>query len=78
MKFTIVAVSGIMLAIAGASPTLAETRTNDLIKSSPNYCPPNAINCTTPGYKPQHPRCYTIKVRDRNGEVRKKRVCRYS
>ena len=79
MKITTVAVSGIMLALAGATPALAESgQASDLFKSSPATCLPNAINCKKPGYKPQHPRCYTVKVRDKNGQFRKKRVCSYS
>lgn len=75
MNITRAAFAGLVIAMASPALTqVSSASADDLIRNSNPDCPLNAFKCKKFG-RPQYPRCYTIKVRDRNGEVRKKRVC---
>jgi len=65
-----------ILAAATASPALAGGAQKTIELGSGSSCLPNAIRCNR-GYRPSHPRCFTVAVRQ-NGTIQKKRVCQYS
>ncbi|MDH3234456.1 MAG: hypothetical protein OEQ29_13135 [Alphaproteobacteria bacterium] len=68
-------VAAALLAAATASPALAGGAQPTIALGSGSSCLPNAVRCKQ-GYRPGHPRCITIAVRQ-NGTVQKKRVCYY-
>jgi len=74
--FAITAITAVVLA-ATASPTLAGSAGQGVQFKSGASCLPNSVRCKK-GYRPQHPRCWTVAVRDRSGTIRKRRVCKYS
>jgi hypothetical protein len=69
-------VAAVLLAAASSSPALAGGAQSTVELGSGSTCLPNAIRCNR-GYRPGHPRCFTIAVRQ-NGTIQKKRVCRYT
>lgn len=71
-------IAAVLLAATASSPALANSDRQNVQPRPGSYCLPNSINCKRPEYRPQHPRCWTVVVRDRSGTPRKKRVCRYS
>jgi len=69
-------IAAVILAAATSSPALANgTQQNAQLRSG-SSCLPNAVSCRKE-YRPRHPRCYTVAVRQ-NGTIQKKRVCSYS
>lgn len=75
--FAIAAITAVVLAAATASPTLAGNARQDVQFKSGTSCLPNSVRCRKE-YRPQHPRCWTVAVRDHSGTIRKRRVCKYS
>ena len=69
--------AAVIMAAATSSPTLADGAQQNVQLKSGGYCPPNSVGCKRPGYRPQHPRCFTVAVRDHSGTIRKRRVCQY-
>jgi len=69
-------VAALVLAAATTSPALAGSAQRTIELGSGSSCLPNAIRCNR-GYRPAHPRCFTVAVRQ-NGTIQKKRVCYYS
>ena len=69
-------VAAVLLTVAASAPALAGGTANTIELGSGTSCLPNAIRCKR-GYRPAHPRCFTVSVRQ-NGTIQKKRVCRYN
>ena len=69
-------VAAVILAVTTSSPTLADSAQQNAQLRSGSSCLPNAIRCNR-GYRPAHPHCTVVAVRDRSGTVRRRRVCVY-
>ena len=69
-------VAAVVIAAATSSPVLSAEVHENIQLGSGTSCLPNAVRCKK-AYRPSHPRCFTVAVRE-NGAVRKKRVCQYS
>ena len=69
-------IAAVILAAATSSPALANGVGETVQLGSGSSCLPNSIRCKQ-GYRQGHPRCFTAAVRDRNGAIRKRRVCVY-